>query len=237
MITCIENSINKKGEICSVFIIEPLNLGHAITIGTSLRRIILSEISGFSVHSVRIHGIKHEYMDIEYLRESTYELLLNLRKINFKDLTNSINSKIQGRLFVEGPQIVTARSILDLPKNLIIINPSQYICSITTSKTLIIELFIEKHYGYKTVKEDLDLKMLEQTKLSEYPIISIDNIYNPIIRINSKIFLIHDKNGAIKESLILEIFTNGGITPFKALKKGIQNLLDMFYSLNVFTKF
>jgi DNA-directed RNA polymerase subunit alpha len=234
MITSLDRSINKKGEHCSIFVIEPLNLGTAITIGASIRRALLSEILGFALHSVRIDGVEHEYMNLSYIRESTLELLLNLKKINFKSINKNLLEVI-AYIDVKGPKILTANDIKFLKNELTILNPSQYICTITENNNLNILLFIGQHQGYKIAKENLDLKALYYIENTKYPILFLDNLYNPIIRINNKISLIHDKDGLVKESLTLEIYTNGCITPLKALRIATHNLLNMFYPLIKFS--
>lgn len=230
MITCVEKSVNKKGEHCSIFIIEPLNLGTAITLSASIRRAMLSDILGFALNSVRINGIEHEYKNLNYIRESTLELLSNLKKINFKSFDKELLESV-GIIDTKGPKILTAKDIKFSKNKLTILNPSQYICTITDSINLNIILFIEQHQGYKIAKENLDFKAIYHIENTKYPIIFVDNIYNPVIRINNKISLIHDKKGLLKESLLLEIYTNGCITPLKALRIATQNLLNMFYPL------
>jgi len=230
MITCVENSLNKDNEYCSLFVIEPLNLGHGITLGTALRRILLSEIRGLSISAVQIAGAPHEYADLEYIRENTIELLLNLKKIVFKSTNSILKLPIKGTIKCTGPKIVTANSLLTNNENLLILNPSQYICSITKLEKLNLKLFLEEGQGYKSAK-DFSTKFATNLNENQGSYIFTDKNYNPIKRVNYKLFLIHDKNGLLKESLMIEIHTNGCVTPLKAIKKSAQILLDLFYPL------
>lgn len=233
MITCLENSINKDNEYCSLFLIEPLNLGYGITLGTALRRVILSEIKGLSISSIHINGISHEYVDLGYIRETTNELLLNLKKIIFKSLTSPNTFPIKGNINVKGPKIVTASFLKLTNKNLITLNTSQYLCSITKLARLFIKLDIEEGYGYKPSTE-MDTKQIKLQKTSnriQSKYLFPDQNFNPIKKVNYKIALVQDKNGLLKESLLFEIYTNGCVSPLKAIKESTQILLNLFYPL------
>jgi DNA-directed RNA polymerase subunit alpha len=233
---CIENFIEKDQNHFASFIIEPLEVGQGITLGNALRRTILSDITGYAISGVRINNLKHEFSIIEGLREDVIEMLLNLKEIHFKSLIKlkKIETPIPLKAFlnVKGPLIVTA-GMFNLPQNLLnIINPNQYICTILDSSELFIEIDIEKGKGYKLVEENRKEKIEKTKNIDKQPsTIFIDSIFMPIKNVNYKIKLIHDSQGNIKESLNLEIRTNGTITPKRSLYEGIKCLLDLFSSL------
>jgi len=235
-LTCIENYIEKDQNHFGSFIIEPLEVGQGITLGNALRRTILSDLTGYAISGVRINNLKHEFSVIEGLREDIVEVLLNLKEINFKSLKTlkKIDTPIKLKAFlnVKGPLIVTA-GMFHLPKNLLsIVNSNQYICTILDSSELFIEIDIEKGKGYKLIEENRREK-IEKTRnhFKDSSTIFIDSIFMPIKSVNYKIKLIHDSYGNIKESLNLEIRTNGTITPKRSLYEGLKCLIDLFSSL------
>jgi len=239
-LTCIENYINQEKHHFSSFIIEPLEIGQGITLGTALRRILLSDLTGCSITGARINDIEHEFEAIDGLREDTLEVLLNLKQIVFRSPFSSFNSldkkigtkKVKGILNVKGPLVVTA-GMFYLPKDTItIINPAQYICTLISPKEFYLEIDIEKGTGYKLSEEIRKEKEIEN--LEEYlkgKTLVIDALFMPIKKVNYKIKLIHDTLGNIKESLNLEITTNGSITPKRAIYESLKLLLHLVYPL------
>lgn len=220
MITCIKSSLNKSGELCSIYKLEPLEIGHAITIGNALRRTLLSQIPGLGLNLVKIYGIDSEYENLLFLREDTLELISNLKKVTFKKI-NSLNKPyIKAFICTTNSKIITASSINFHDNSLIVANPSQYICTMTKNSTLYLELYISESYGYKNKNKYFR---------SLRSLIQLDTIYNPVKRVNYKVGLINDKKGYLKESITLEILTNGSISPRRSLTKAIQILLDTFY--------
>lgn len=230
---CIETYIDKEKNYYSSFIIEPLKAGQGITIGNALRRILLSDITSFTITGVRINNLKHEFSVITGIREDILEMILNLKQIIFKSslfLTKTTKIlKMRGFLNIKGPIIVTA-GMFYLPKNLLkIINPNQYICTIITNTELYLEIDIENGIGYQLNEEKLNLT--QKTFLMDQNTLYIDTSFNPIKNVNYKIKLINDFNGIIKESLWFEIVTNGSITPKRSLQEAIKILLNLFYPL------
>jgi len=143
-LTCIETYKDKEENIYGCFLIEPLEVGQGITLGNTLRRTLLSDLTSLAITGVRINNLKHEFATIQGLREDVLEVILNLKEIVFKNnfhakkLEN--NFKFKGFLNVKGPVIVTA-GMLNLPKDIVkIINPNQYICTITDNSEFSISI-------------------------------------------------------------------------------------------------
>ena len=233
-LNCVETYVNKENAHCGSFIIEPLEIGQGITIGNSLRRTLLSDLTGYAISGVRINNLKHEFSLIEGIREDVLEVILNLKEINFKtNFTKKYleNLKFKGFLNVKGPLIVTA-GLLNLPKDIIkIINPSQYICTILDKSELYIEIDIENGKGYKLAEENNKHQIEVKTFLKNSTTFQIDAIYMPIKKVNYKVKLIHDIYGNIKESLIIEVVTNGSLTAKRSLNEALKILIETFYSL------
>jgi DNA-directed RNA polymerase subunit alpha len=240
-LNCVETSNSEDKNILSSFIIEPLATGQGITLGNSLRRTLLSDLTGFAITGVRINNLKHEYSIIEEIREDILEILLNLKEIVFKPslkLKQEISQKsdelpLKWKAFIniKGPVVVTA-GMFYLPKNAFkIINPEQYICTILTESDLYIEVDIENGVGYKLIEDSRKKEMLEKLSVLKPTTLLVDSIFMPVKKVNYKIKLIHDSYGNIKESLFLEILTNGSITPKRSLQESIKILINLFYPL------
>ena len=240
-LTCIESYLDKEKNYFGSFIIEPLETGQGITLGNALRRTLLSDLTGFSITGLRINDLKHEFSTIEGVREDILEIMLNFKDVIFKstfiskDKPYELNQK--GYLNVKGPVIVTA-GMLKLPRYLLkVINPQQYICTIVDDSELYIEVDIEKGKGYRLAEENRKNKFEKKVNSTQPSTLFIDSIFMPIKKVNYKIKLIHDSKGNIKESLILEIKTNGSITPKRSLNEALKILMNLFYSLFVTPNF
>ena len=209
----------QSGACYGQFLINDLEAGQGITIGNQLRRVLLGDLGGSAISAVRIVGISHEFATIPGIREDILELLLNLKGIIIKSRTTDIKF---ARLKVQGPLVVTA-DLIDLPTGVEVINSNHYIATISTSINLEIEFKIEYGTGYKLASQvfaDEDKNFLQ-----------IDTIFMPIQKVNFKIESIYDSNNKLTERLLLEIWTNGSIEPFNALKKACQLIIELFTSL------
>lgn len=235
-ITNLETYINKEKQYYGSFLIEPLEIGQGITIGNTIRRILLSNITSFAITGVRINNLKHEFSNIEGIREDILEILLNLKAIIFQStlLYKNNHFKYKGFLHIKGPCIITA-GMFNLPKNsLKIINPNQYIGTIVTSTEIYIEIDVENNTNYNINNE---VKNIKNYELNQPITLHLDSIYTPILNVNYKIKLIYDNNGYIKESLILNILTNGSITPNRAIQESLKIILGLFYPLLINSNF
>jgi len=238
---CIESYIDKEQNHYGAFLIEPLEIGQGITLGNALRRTLLSDLTGFSITGVRINNLKHEFSVIEGLREDILEILLNLKEIIFKHSFSSKENveklELKGFLNVKGPIIVTA-GMLNLPKKVLkIINPNQYICTVVDNSELYLEIDIENGKGYRLTEESRKEKIEKKFSISKPSTLFIDAIFMPIKKVNYKIKLIHDTKGNIKESLLLEVITNGSITPKRSVQESLKILMNLFYSLFITPNF
>jgi DNA-directed RNA polymerase subunit alpha len=243
----------EQTDLSENFLIEPLNIGQGITLANALRRTLLSDITGYSITGVRINGLKHEFDCISGLREDILEVILNLKQILFKGplfpKCNNNKIKFLATLKIKGPAIITAGLLhIELVSDNIetkhissvieIINPSLYICTLTNNLfPFNLELDIEKGKGYD-LAENRHFEKIQDTLLPLKPnTLLIDSIYMPIKKVNYKINLIHDAFGNLKESIFIEITTNGTISPFQALKEALKDLLDLIIPLFLDSEF
>lgn len=238
-LTCIETYIDPEQNHYGCFIIEPLETGQGITLGNALRRTLLSDLNGCAITGVRINDLKHEFSVVEGLREDILEVLLNLKEIIFKT-SFKVQEKVQaeighlkteGFLQIKGPLIVTA-GMFNLPKSHFkILNPNQYICTLVDDSELYIEIDIENGKGYKLTDEIRKISQERKFSITKPSTLLIDAIFMPVKRVNYKIKIIHDSKGNIKESLTLEIWTNGSISPRRSIQESLKILMNLFYPL------
>lgn len=234
MIYCIEIH-KKKDSNSSTFLIEPLHQGQAITLGNSLRRNLLTDVSGIAVTGIRLNNIKHEFQSISGCREDTLEVLLNLKSIILKDIFIFDKKKLdltkqKAFCYLIGPCIVTANSFKLPPTGLQIVNKKHYITTIVDSSSFYCELDLERGNSYllnrsKEINDKLIVEPLKSYTLN------VDSNFNPVTRVNYKIRLIHDSYGNLKESLVFEIETNGSVTPKRILQEAFKNLITLFTNL------
>ena len=215
-IKCIKSEKIESGACHGRFVINSLRSGQGITIGNQLRRVLLGDLGGMAISAVRIAGITHEFSTIPGVREDILEILLNLKGIVLK---SDFKDTQFGRLKVQGPAVVTA-DLIQLPSNLEIINPNHYIATISTSNILEIEFKFEYGTGYKLATQTF-------TDDSEN-YLQLDTVFMPIQKVDFKIENVYDSANNITERLLLDIWTNGSISPNEALESAAQVIVDLF---------
>lgn len=218
-IECIESITKSTREHYGHFVLEPLNKGQGITIGNSLRRTILSDLQGTAIVAVRIAGVNHEFSTITGVREDVLEIILNLKEVILK----SYSSETQiGRVKVQGPAIVTT-GLFDLPPEIEIIDPKQYIATVCNNTIFEMEFKIEQGNGYRLVDKGIDSKSVD--------FLQIDAIFMPAKKINYKIEEQKINLTETREKLFIEIWTNGGLSPQEAISQGAKIITNLFYPL------
>ena len=151
-IECVESKNDTARDQYGKFILQPLDQGQGITVGNALRRVLLSDLEGVAIVAVRIAGINHEFSTISGVREDVLEILLNLKEVVLKSYSKEPSV---GRLRVQGPAIVTA-SNFDLPSEVELIDPKQYIATICNNNILEMEFRIDSGRGYQIVEKFID---------------------------------------------------------------------------------
>ena len=217
---CVKLNKIDSGQMYGQFLIDSLNLGQGITIGNLLRRVLLGDLNGTAITGVRIAGVKDEFSLIPGIREDILEILLNLKGIV---LRSEISSRQFGRLRVHGPAVITASSI-ELPPEIEIINPNHYIATISSSYVVELEFKIESGIKYRLANE------LFSDKFEDF--IEMDAIFMPVQKVDFKVENIYDNSNLIKERLIIDIWTNGSISPEQAIFSGSSLIINLFTSLN-----
>jgi len=215
-IKCLKSEKIQSGACHGQFIINSLQTGQGITIGNQLRRVLLGDLGGIAISAVRIAGITHEFSTIPGVREDILEILLNLKGIIFKSKTKNIQF---GRLKIQGPSVITA-NLIQLPSDLEIVNPNHYIATIATSNILEIEFKFEYGTGYRLASQSFSEE--------DENYLQLDTIFMPVQKVDFKIENVYDTNNNISEKLLLDIWTNGSISPNYAIDSASQIIIDLF---------
>ncbi len=195
------------------FVISPLEAGYGITLGNSLRRILLASLEGTAVTSIRITDVPHEFTDIQGVREDVLQLMLNIKKLR---LILHEGESARLRLEVKGEGVVTAADII-APAEAEIVNPEMYLLTVDDDKAhLEIEMNVERGRGYSPSDERGRLP------IGELP---TDAIFNPVRKVNYEVGRARVGQDTSFDRLIIEIWTDGTIKPEEALSRSAQVLM------------
>jgi DNA-directed RNA polymerase subunit alpha len=202
------------------FEFRPLEPGYGITIGNSLRRILLSSLEGFAITSIRVEGVEHEFSTIQGVIEDVTNIILNLKKVRFKQTVKSIdNEKVN--IHVSGTETFKASDIGKHLSGFDVLNPELIICHLDKSANFSIELTIDRGRGYVPAEENRTENDLANQ-------IAIDSIFTPIRNVKYTIENFRVEQKTDYEKLILEITTDGSIHPKEALKDAARILIYHF---------
>lgn len=218
-IECIESKTKGAREHYGHFVLEPLQQGQGTTVGNSLRRTILAELRGAAIVAVRIAGINHEFSTITGVREDVLEIILNLKEVVIRSYSKEPQI---GRVKIQGPAVITT-GLFDIPPEIEIIDPTQYIATICSNTIFEMEFKIEQGNGYRLVDKGIDDKSID--------FLQIDAIFMPAKKFNYKIEEKKINLSNIKEKLFLEVWTNGSISPQEAISQGANLLTQLFHPL------
>ena len=199
----------------SKFIISPLERGYGVTLGNSLRRVLLSSLDGAAVTSIRISDTLHEFNDIPGVREDVLQVMLQVKQIRLIMHEGDISHM---HLDVKGEGQVTAADI-QVPSEVEVVNPDLYLFTVDNPKTeLTIDFTVERGRGYLPSSERKG-----DLSIGELP---VDAIFSPVKRVNFSISSARVLQSTNYDRLELEIWTDGTLSPEKALSDAARNLID-----------
>ena len=209
------------------FVVEPLERGYGITLGNSLRRIMLSSLPGAAVSQIKIEGVLHEFSSIPGVKEDVTEIIMNIKSLAIKNSSDT-NEPKTAYIEYEGEGVVRASDI-HVDQDIEIMNPDQVIATLSGKDTkLYMELTITKGRGYVSA---------DKNKSDELPIgvIAIDSIYTPVERVN--VTIENTRVGQITDydKLTLDVNTNGTLAPDEAVSlaaKVLSEHLNLFIDLS-----
>lgn len=199
------------------FVIEPLERGYGITLGNSLRRILLSSLPGVAANSIKIDGVLHEFSTVTGVKEDVTELILNIKGLALK-----MNGEGPSTIYIEaqGPGEVTAADIIS-DGNIEVMNKDMHIATLDDDGKLYMEINIDRGRGYVTQNKN---------KKDDLPIgtIPVDSIYTPVKRVNFTVE--NTRVGQITDydKLSIEVWTNGTIQPEEAISLSAKILIEHF---------
>jgi DNA-directed RNA polymerase subunit alpha len=211
------------------FIFEPLASGFGTTVGNALRRVLLSSLSSYSVTAVRVEGLskdkrydaKHEYDTLQGVVEDVSDIILNLRQVVFSTKLNTDEPQVVS-VRAEGPHEITAAD-LNLPGGFSVLNPDCYIAGLDDDGVLEMEMLLMKGRGYLTAH---DIELPEEYDF--LGLIPIDAVFTPVRKINYTVEETRVGQMTNFDKLILEIVTDGSISPQEALERAAAILIGFF---------
>ncbi|MBA4348919.1 MAG: DNA-directed RNA polymerase subunit alpha [Thermodesulfovibrio sp.] len=195
-------------------VVEPLERGFGITIGNSLRRVLLSSIEGVAVTGVKIPGVLHEFSEIKGVKEDVIDIVLNIKKLRFKMHTDSRKTIT---LKVKGPKVVTGADIQS-DTAVEILNKEHYVATIDKDATLEMEMHLKKGKGYVSAE-------LNKEEGASVDVIAIDSEFSPVRKVNFWIEKARVGRATDYDRLIMEIWTDGGVSPEKAVSEAAEILV------------
>ena len=204
------------------FELEPLERGFGTTLGNALRRVMLSSLPGDAITSVKIDGVAHEFQKIDGVVEDVTAIVLNLKSIVIKNHAKDENKII--RLTKNTPGVVTAGDI-EKDADIEILNPDQVIATLVEGGSLNMEMTIGSGRGYVVADDNKKLLQNDKTKVGA---IAIDSLYSPVERINYEVETARVGQNNNFDKLILEVWTNGSISPEEALALAARILIEYF---------
>ncbi len=209
-VTKVENLSDSYGK----FVIEPLPQSFGHSMGLALRRTLLSSIEGAAITEVRMEGVVHQFSTIKGVKESVLDILLNLKKLYLKPVgeppyTLKLEAKGKGKVYAK-----------DLKGNVEIINGDELIATLTDDKAkLVFEAKVEKGIGYRFVEDIRD---------KEYGVLYLDVFFSPVEKVNFEVGKARVGRKSDYDKLILEVWTNGAVSPDKAVREASEILAEHF---------
>lgn len=207
--------LEKDDDFYGRFLLRPLERGYGITIGNSLRRVLLSSLEGYAITSIKIPGVDHEFSVVEGVIEDVTEIILNLKQVRFKKVTEG-DTKIF--VSVKGKETFTAADINEATASFEVTNPKLVIAHLDPKAQFDIELTIGKGRGYVPAEENKN----PQANIGE---IAIDSIFTPIRNVRYTVDAYRVEQRTDFEKLEIEVKTDGTIGAEQALKEAANILL------------
>ncbi len=217
-----------EGSNYAKFVCEPLERGYGVTIGNSLRRILLSSLPGSAITSVKIDGVVHEFSTIANVVEDVPEIIINLKSVRLKLDKNE--EKIL-RINFKGEGEVTAGDIIT-DGTVEVLNPDLHIATVAEGGSLVIEMTADMGRGYNTAEKN---KKPEQS----LGVLPIDSIYTPVKKVNYSVENTRVGQMVDYDKLTIEVWTDGSLKPYEALSlaaKVMTGHLELFIDLSEATK-
>lgn len=202
------------------FVIEPLHSGYGMTLGNSLRRVLLSSIAGAAITAFKIEGVTHEFTAVPGVKEDIVDIMLNLKGVRFRVYGGETQTL---RITKSGKGTVTAKDI-ETNADVEIVNPDHVIATIDDAKAkLVVDLTVEVGRGYRTIEEGAAKKASDM--------VALDAIFSPVLRVRYKVENTRVGQATDLDRLLLTVDTDGSITPQDAFEEAAAILVNQYTAL------
>lgn len=212
-------------DVHGTFVVEPLERGYGTTLGNPLRRMLLSAINGTAVTWVKIEGVEHEYTTIPNVKEDVLDIVLNIKRIHLRSVSNRPGKL---RLEVKGPGRVCAGDIMT-SSDFEIVNPELHLATLDSPKArLSMEMNVEQGKGYIPAGQANGLSI---------GVLPVDAIFTPVHKVNYWVEQTRLGQRTDFERLLVDVWTNGAITPAEAIRQASQELVEHFFRFSALSEF
>ncbi len=213
-------AVDDTSATSSTFVIEPLQSGYGMTLGNSIRRVLLSSISGAAITSFKVDGATHEFTTIKGVKEDVVAIMLNLKQLRFRVYGDDAQTL---RIVKKGKGTVTGKDI-QLNADVEIVNPNQVIATVDDDKaSFVVDLVVETGRGYRTIEES--------TAKKQSDFIALDAIFSPVLRVRYKVEKTRVGQSVDLDRLTIAVDTDGTITPRDAFEEAAAILINQYTAL------
>ena len=218
-------NINDHTPTSATFTVEPLHTGYGMTLGNSMRRVLLSSIAGAAITAFKVEGITHEFTTLPSVKEDVVDILLNLKNIRFRVFSSEPQTL---RLTKSGKGPVTAGDIT-LNADVEVVNPKQVIATLDDTKgKIVMDIVVETGRGYRTIDDSSSRKASDM--------IAIDAMFSPVHRVRYKVENTRVGQMTDLDRLLITIMTDGTLTPREAFEEASAILVNQYTALAGQTK-
>lgn len=213
-------NIDDHSATSSTFAIEPLHSGYGMTLGNSMRRVMLSSISGAAITSFKIEGVTHEFTTVKGVKEDVVDIMLNLKGVRFRVYGGDTQTL---RIVKKGKGAVTAKDIA-VNADVEVVNPEHHVATIDDDKTsLTIDIVVETGRGYRSIEESANAKPSDH--------IAVDAIFSPVLRVRYKVENTRVGQMTDLDKLLITVDTDGSITSRDAFEEAAAILVNQYTAL------
>jgi len=214
------SNIQDHSAVSATFTVEPLHTGYGMTLGNSLRRVLLSSIAGAGITAFKIEGVTHEFTTVPGVKEDVVQIMLNLKDIRFRVYSQEPQTL---RIVKKGKGAVTAKDI-QVNADVEIVNPTHVIANVDDDKAnFTMDLVVETGRGYRTIDESAAKKASDM--------IALDTIFSPVLRVRYKVENTRVGQMTDLDRLLLTVDTDGSITPRDAFEEASAILVNQYTAL------
>jgi DNA-directed RNA polymerase subunit alpha len=213
--------VDEHSQTSATFIVEPLHTGYGMTLGNSLRRVLLSSIAGSAITAFKIEGVTHEFTTVPGVKEDVVDIMMNLKNVRVK---NHTDEPITLRLEKKGAGVVTAADI-KTSADVEVINSDAVIATIDDPKAgMIMDLVVDSGRGYRTIEESA-------AKRTHSDYIALDALFSPVLRVRYKVENTRVGQATDLDKLSLTIDTDGSLSPRDAFEEAAAILINQYTAL------